>query len=105
MKNSSQFGIVGGIIAFLVAVLSLTTSTGLTTSVLEASVILCIFAGILGIGGGAVGGKGGGVLMVLGAIFALIGASLFGLIPFALMLVGGILALREKSQTEAVKPP
>jgi hypothetical protein len=102
MINSSQFGLIGGIIAFLIVVLSLTTNTGLSTSVLYTSIGLCVVAGILGISGAAVGKKRGGVLMILGAISVLIGASLLGLISFILLLIGGVLALREK--TEPVMP-
>jgi hypothetical protein len=105
MKNSSQFGLIGGIVAFMIVIFSLTTNTGLTASVLYTSVGLCTVAGILGIYGSVVGAKRGGVLMILGAIFVLIGASLLGLIAFVLMLTGGVLALREKTQTELVKPP
>ncbi len=34
--------------------------------------------------------------MILGSVMTLIGGGLFGVLPFTLLIVGGILALREK---------
>jgi hypothetical protein len=51
----------------------------------------------MGIVGGAVGERRGGILMNIGGIFAIIGGGLFGVLSLVLLIVGGILAIKESS--------
>jgi hypothetical protein len=107
VKGSSVLGVIGGIFAILVAMLGI----GLTQSILTIAEPLggdllytlagiCAVGGFLGIVGGVLGKKLG-ESMAAGSALALIGGSLsFGgfleVLPFILMLAGGMLALKEK---------
>lgn len=50
-------------------------------------------AGLVGLVGDTMGKKRDGVLLILGAVLTLIGVNIFVVLPFFLMLVGGVLAL------------
>lgn len=109
VKGSFVSGIIGGIFAILVAMLGVvlthsvfTIAGPLGSDLLYTLAGICAVEGFLGITGGVLGKKLGGDLMVAGSVLALIGGILFGfplgVLPFILMLVGGVLALREKVQ-------
>jgi len=63
---------------------------------LYAQVGIGILGGAMGLVGGAIGKKIGGVLLIVGSFLSLIAGGLFGILPFILLLIGGILALKEK---------
>jgi hypothetical protein len=108
VKGSSILGIIGGISAILVATLGVVLTQSIFTiagqmggDLLYTLAGICVVGGFLGIAGGVLGKKLGGNLMVAGSVLTLIGGSLLfggflGILPFILMLVGGVLALREK---------
>ena len=68
---------------------------------------ISIVAGIVGISGAFVDKKRGAVLMIIGAVIALvvgvpflfsyIFSALIGILPFILLLIGGLIALKEKN--------
>ncbi len=61
-------------------------------------------AGILGIVGSTIEGKPhGGILMVIASILSLITLGYLGALPFILLLIGGILTLRQKPLTTATR--
>jgi len=73
MRPSFVLGIFGGIIAFIVGLLEYIIGTAYiafnfnsTSSGVEYLLIVSFIAGILGIVGGAIGMKKGGVLMIIG---------------------------------------
>jgi hypothetical protein len=94
-------GVSGGIITFIVAGIEIVLgSFGQAfnlpnTGVFPALIALIFIGGTLGIVGGAIGKKGGGIIMIIGGILALIGAGLFGILGLVLLVVGGALAFRE----------
>jgi len=109
VKVSSVFGIIGGIFAVLAAMLGIVVTHSifiiagpLGGDLLYASAGICAVGGFLGIAGGVSGKKLGGALMVVGSICSLTGGILFGfllgVLPFILMLVGGVLTLTEETQ-------
>jgi hypothetical protein len=112
MRVSFILGIIGGIISFIIGYIvylsaiatqrlnSTTTSYGF-----ESLLIVSFIAGILGIVGGAVGKKKGGVLMIIGGILAIFGSGLYGLLALVLLIVGGVFALKEKPATTSSPPP
>jgi len=87
-----------GILAFFVMVIG--QANGAVDTDLTINVILAFLAGTLGIVGSAIGNKRGGVILVISAVLALIATSLFGIPPFILLLVGGVLAFRERVARE-----
>ena len=89
VKLSFILGVVGGIFVILVALLYTLFTPEIPIGFL--------IAGIVGIVGAAVGKKLGGALMIVAGVSALIlGGFLYGILPLILLLVGGIIALREK---------
>ena len=60
--------------------------------------VFCLVAGVLGIVGGMMQRKTGGVAMLIACVLVLIGASLFAILPFTLLLVGGIFSIRESNE-------
>jgi hypothetical protein len=89
VKLSFILGVVGGVFVILVVLLYT-----FFTSVFPYGFLI---AGIVGIVGAAVGKKLGGALMIAAGVSALIlGGFLYGILPLILLLVGGIIALREK---------
>jgi len=109
LRNSFVLGILGGIFGILIGFgtlffgvfvesaerAGLVESRGLGEQ-LYAQAGVAVIGSILGIIGGAIGRKAGGVLLILGSFMALIGEGLFGILPLILLLLGGILALRAK---------
>jgi hypothetical protein len=94
-------GVIGGIFAILIGlsevVLAIVgSSSGVDLNLLYTLFGICIVAGIIGIAGAALGKKPGAVLMIVGAVLSLIGGGWFGFFSFFLLLVGGMLAWREK---------
>jgi len=104
MKRSFLLGIAGGIFSFLMGILAIfIMAMGQADGVdidLTINIALAFSAGILGIVGGVVSNKNGGVILIVSAVLALIATSLFGILPFILLLVGGILAFRERVAPE-----
>lgn len=109
MRGSFVLGILGGIFGILIG-FGVLLFAGLTESFEEVGFLepsgevqqlytqagVAIFGGILGIAGGAIGRKIGGALLIVGSIMTLLGAGAFGVLPFVLLIIGGVLALREK---------
>ncbi|MGD0977518.1 MAG: hypothetical protein ABR962_00070 [Candidatus Bathyarchaeia archaeon] len=109
VKGSFVLGLIGGIFAILVAVYGIAVTHSIFTIAgpLGSNLVytldgICAVGGFLGIAGGVLGKKLGGELMVAESALALTGGILFGfplgVLPFILMLAGGVLALREKVQ-------
>lgn len=104
MKRSFVLGILGGIFSFLmgmfaVFVMAIDQANGFDTD-LTINIALAFSAGVLGIVGGVVSNKKGGVILIISAVLALIATSLFGILPFILLLLGGVLAFRERVAPE-----
>jgi uncharacterized Zn finger protein (UPF0148 family) len=87
------FGILAAILAALLGSFGAAFGISNNLGVLAA---VAIVGSVIGIAGGAIGKKLGGVLLIIGGIIVLIGVSLFGVLTFLLFIVGGILALRER---------
>lgn len=105
MRRSFLLGVLGGIFSFLMGILAffvmvIGQANGAVDTDLTINVILAFLAGTLGIVGSAIGNKRGGVILVISAVLALIATSLFGIPPFILLLVGGVLAFRERVARE-----
>jgi len=103
------FSFLSGISAFMVADIaeafnSAFGSTIDTSTLRLMSVPLAFLAGILGIIGGMMGKRRGGVILIIGGILAFIATFLFGILPCTLMIVGGVLALREKELKAMYSP-
>ena len=67
-------------------------------------IVLAFLAGILGMVGGVVGNGKGGAILIIPRVLALISTSLFGILPFILLIVGGVLAFRERKLPESELP-
>ena len=105
MRSSFVLGIVGGIFSFLAGIFAFFVMTagqafGFDVEIFPALIALAFIAGSLGIIGGAIGKRKGGVILIVGGVLALIATSLFGILPLILMLVGGILTLREEKTSK-----
>jgi|GEM_PF-2344581 hypothetical protein len=104
MKRSFFLGILGGIVSFAIGMLAfflmvIDQASGGNTD-LTVNIVLAFIAGTLGIVGGVVGNKRGGIILVISGGLALIATSLFGVLPCVLLLVGGGLAFRERGEIE-----
>ena len=109
MRGSFVLGIIGGIISFMVGTFAFfigafNQSFNNTWGGFGALTAVSFIAGILGIVGGAIGMKKGGILMIIGGILALIGGGLFGVLGLVLLIVGGVLAFKEKPTTATTAP-
>jgi hypothetical protein len=97
-------GIIGGIFGILAAVLVVLIGgigeafNASGASSLYTNAALAFVFSVVGIAGGALERRKliGAALMVIGGIGVLIAISLFGVLPFILFLVGGILILAHK---------
>jgi hypothetical protein len=79
-------------------------ANGAVDTDLTINIVLAFLAGILGIVGGVVGNRKGGAILIISGVLALIGTSLFGILPFILLIVGGVLAFRERKLPESELP-
>jgi hypothetical protein len=109
MKRSFLLGILGGIFSFLMGVLvvlpiAIGQANGAVDTDLTINIVLAFLAGILGMVGGVVGNGKGGAILIISGVLALIGTSLFGILPFILLIVGGVLAFRERKFPESELP-
>ncbi len=108
MRGSFVLGILGGVFGILVGLVVLVlagTSEALSpwlgedtrriVGQLYVQTFVALLGGVLGIIGGAIGRKIGGVILMLASLFVLVGGGLFGILPFILLLVGGVLSFRE----------
>ncbi len=106
MKRSFFLGILGGIVSFAIGMLAvflmaIDQASGGNTD-LTLNIVLAFVAGTLGIVGGVVGNKRGGIILVISGVLALIATSLFGILPCVLLLIGGGLAFKEKGEIESL---
>jgi hypothetical protein len=101
MRSSLALGVAGGIITFIMAGIEIVLNSFgnafnlPNTEIFPALISLSFVGGTMGIVGGAIGKKSGGIIMIIGGILALIGAGLFGILGLVLLIVGGALAFRE----------
>jgi hypothetical protein len=103
MKVSFVLGIMGGIFSLLSGVLVLFLA-GASASSVTPYVAFVFVAGILGIIGGIMGKRTGGIiLIVVGVGGALVALSPFSVLSFILMIIGGTLAIREKTNSTVQK--
>ena len=106
MRSSLALGIAGGIITFIVGGIEFVFGTFVTAfgnaHGLEVIYLtgVSFLAGTMGIVGGAVGKKKGGIIMIIGGVLALMGAGVFGILGLVLLVVGGGLAFKEASLTK-----
>jgi hypothetical protein len=105
MRHSFLLGVLGGVFSFSMGILAffvmvIGQANGAVDMDLTINIVLAFLAGTLGIIGSAIGNKRGGVILVISAMLALIATSLFGIPPFILLLVGGVLAFRERGVPE-----
>jgi len=102
MSKSFWLGLIGGIFGFLGAMFAIFVGiAGEAFGSANASQFYALGSSAmvfstLGIAGACLSGrKIGGWLMIISAIMVLISISLFGVLPFVLLLIGGIVTLRE----------
>jgi hypothetical protein len=110
MRASFILGIIGGIISFIVGYIVYRSGIAVqalnsTTSYGFESLLIVSLGGILGIVGGAIGKKKGGVLMIIGGILAPFGSGLYGLLALVSLIVGGVFALKEKPTRKSSPSP
>jgi hypothetical protein len=108
MKPSFLLGILGGIFSFSMGVLVVLpmaiSNYGAVDTGLTILIVLAFLAGILGIVGGVVGNRKGGAILIISGVLALIATPFFGILPFILLIVGGVLAFRERKFPESELP-
>jgi len=115
VRASFILGVIGGIFGILLgfAVLIFTGLIEATSSFLSKEVVesvgrlytqaaIATLGGILGITGGIIGKKMGGVILIIGGILTIIGGGTFGILPFVLLIIGGIQAFREERKAGSI---
>lgn len=101
MRSSLALGVAGGIVTFITAGFEIVLhSFGKAFNlsnmgIFPTLIALSFIGGTMGIVGGGIGKKSGGIIMIIGGILALIGGGLFGILGLVLLVVGGALAFRE----------
>jgi hypothetical protein len=114
LRGSFVLGVIGGIFGFFPAIFVLFLATAFgssapypfvsgedTNSLLQSGAVALI-GSILAIIGGAMGKRRGGVAMLIGGIMIVLGTSLFGVLSLILLIVGAVLAIREKPEVMTV---
>lgn len=104
MRRGFLLGVLGGIFSFVMGIFAAFVMLVSLANGVEAdlwvSIVLSFIAGVLGIIGSVMGNKKGGVTLIFSAILALIATSVFGIPPFILLVLGGILTYRERGIPE-----
>jgi hypothetical protein len=109
MRSSLALGLAGGIIAFLVGGFEYVFGAFSVAFGIAHGLVLLYLTGVsfvggnMGIVGGAIGNRKGGIIMIIGGALALIGSGIFGILGLVLLVVGGGLAFREAASSRQRK--
>lgn len=104
-RGSFLLGVIGGVFGILIGIgLLLFGSLVASFGIIELQQVYVLVAfetlgGVLGILAASIGRKTGGIILLVASFMTLIGAGLFGILPFILLLLGGIFAFREVRAT------
>jgi uncharacterized membrane protein len=60
-----------------------------------------ILGSIIGMVGGAIGRKIGGILLIVSAVMTLFADVIFVILPFTLFVIAGVMAFREKKEVKS----